>query len=195
MGLDQADPPGAAASAAPANNSIPPRARIILFCNVIFMVIGANLFLAEVGLAAALEVGALVVRAVGVRGMHELLSLVLLAAAGPVEETRAGMALHAVAVALAAANPRRRRQALVRLAGLAVGLGGVERLVTVDGNRLFDEAFDGLQEAAFLGRDERDGRAALARAGRAADAVYVAFRLDGQLHVHDEVHAGDVDAA
>ena len=159
------------------------------------MVIGANLFLAEVGLAAALEVGALVVRAVGVRGMHELLSLVLLAATRSVEETRAGMALHAVAIALTAANPRRRRQALVGLAGLAVSLGGVERLVAVDGDRLLDEALDGLEEAALLGRDERDGRAALARAGRTADAVHVALRLDGQLHVHDEVHAGDVDAA
>ena len=128
-----------------------------------------SLTLPEVGLAAALEVRALVVRAVGVRGVHELLALVLLAAAGTVEETRAGMALHAVAVALAAADPRRLRQALVRLAGLAVGLGGVERLVAVDGDRLLDEALDGLQEAAFLGRDERDGRASLARAGRAAD--------------------------
>ena len=159
------------------------------------MVIGANLFLAEVGLAAALEVGALVVRAVGVRGMHEFLALVLLAAAGSVEKTRAGMALHAVAVAFAAADPRRRRQALVGLAGLAVRLRRVERLVAVDGNRLFDEAFDGLQETALLGRDERDRRAARARAGRATDAVHVALRLDGQLHVHDEVHAGDVDAA
>jgi len=61
--------------------------------------------LSEVGLAAALEVGAFVVRAVGVRRMHELLALVLLASAWSVKEMRSGMALRSLAVALAAANP------------------------------------------------------------------------------------------
>ena len=48
--------------------------------------------MAEVGLAAALEVGAFVVRAVSVRRMHELLALVLLASAWSVKEMRSGSA-------------------------------------------------------------------------------------------------------
>ena len=60
---------------------------------------------------------------------------------------------------------------------------------------LISSMFDRLEEVALLGGDERDCRAAFARAGRAADAVDVAFGLDGQFHVDDKVHVRHVDAA
>ena len=71
----------------------------------------------------------------------------------------------------------------------------MERVVAVDGDRLLDEAFDGLELVAFLVRDETDRGARLAGAGGAADAVHVALGLEGQLHVDDAGDLGDIDAA
>ena len=122
--------------------------------------------------------------------MHKPLLLL-----GRSPEARARRPGDALLVALAAADPRRLGNALVLLAGLALRGLGVERLVAIDGDRLLDVAFHGLEKAALLGGDEGDRRAALAGAGRAADAVHVALGLDRELHVHDEVDVGNVNAA
>ena len=86
--------------------------------------------------------------------MHELLALVLLTAARSIEEMRSGMALCALTVTLAAANPRCLRQPLVGFTRLTVGLRRMERLVAVNLDCLAYKPLDGLEEAAFLRCDE-----------------------------------------
>src|SRR5690606_26318398 len=77
-----------------------------------------------------------------------------------------------------------------------VQLGAVLVVATVDrGDLLARNLLDVLQQLHLVAGDEADGRAVLARAGRAADAVDIGFRHIGQLEVH---HVGDlvhIDAA
>ena len=93
-------------------------------------------------------------------------------------------------------HPRCLRKALLLVAvRLLLDRLRMVRLVAVDGNRLLDEAFDGLELVALLRRHERDRRARLARARRASNAVDVRLGLERKLHVHDAADVRHVDAA
>ena len=66
-------------------------------------------------------------------------------------------------------HPRCLRKALLLVAvRLLLDRLRMVRLVAVDGNRLLDEAFDGLELVAFLVRDEADRGSRLAGASGAA---------------------------
>ena len=89
------------------------------------------------------------------------------------EERLVSLALAVRLVAVRGMHPRRLGESVPGLAGLLVESRVMERVVAVDGDRLLDEAFDGLELVALLRRHERDRRARLARARRASNAVDV----------------------